>query len=281
MLDFSSKAQIFNDYFILQCTTLDTGSEIPSDVPVIASQLQEFAISEEKILRIIRNLNLNKAHGWDEISVRMIKMCDNSLIIPLKLIFQNCLRHGIFPETWKRANVVPVHKKNEKNLKENYRPISLLPIFSKILEKLIYESLYSHLEKENLLNPNQAGFRPGDSTINQLLSITHSVFEAFDCNPTLEVRSVYLDISKAFDRVWHEGLIYKLKRCGVSGNLLLLLQSFLSNRKQRTVLNGQTSTWGNISAGVPQGSILGPLFFLIYIDDLTQNFEVQCEAFCR
>ena len=135
--------------------------------------------------------------------------------------------------------VVPVRKKNEKNLKENYRPISPL---SKILEKLIYESLYSYLERENLLNPNQSGFRPGDSTINQLLSITHSVFEAFDCNPTLEVRSVYLDISKAFDRVWHEGLIYKLKRCGVSGNLLLLLQSFLSNRKQRTVLNGQAST---------------------------------------
>ena len=139
--------------------------------------------SEEKILRIIRNLNPNKAHGWDEISVRMIKMCDNSLIIPLKLIFQNCLRRGIFPETWKQPNVVPVHKKNEKNWKENYRPISLPPICSKILEKLIYESLYSHLERENLLNPNQSGFRPGDSTINQLLSITHSVFEAFDCNP--------------------------------------------------------------------------------------------------
>ena len=85
-------------------------------------------------------------------------MCDESLIIPLKLIFQNCLHHGIFPETWKRANVVPVHKKNEKNLKENYRTISLLPIFGKILKKLIYESLYSHLEKEDLLNPNQSGF---------------------------------------------------------------------------------------------------------------------------
>ena len=144
MLDFSSKAQIFNDYFILQCTTLDTGSVIPSDLPVTASQLREFVISEGKIIRIIRSLNPNKAHGWDAFSVRMIKMCDDSLIIPLKLIFQNCLHHGIFPETWKRANVVPVHKKNEKNLKENYRPISLLPIFGKILKKLIYESLYSH-----------------------------------------------------------------------------------------------------------------------------------------
>ena len=95
-----------------------------------------------------------------------------------------------------------------------------------------------------MLNPNQSGFRPGDSTINQLVSMTHSVFEAFDCNPTLEVRSAYLDISKAIDRVLHGGLIYKLKRCGVSGNLLLLLQSFLSNRKQRTVLNGRPPPGG-------------------------------------
>ena len=130
-----------------------------------------------------------------------------------------------------------------------------------------------------MLNPNQSGFRPGYSTINQLPSITHSVFEAFDCNPTLEVRSVYLDTSKAVDRVWHEGLIYKLKRCGISGNLLLLLQRFLSNRKQRTVLNGQTSNWGNIFAGVPQGSILGLLFFLIYINDLTQNLKCSVKLF--
>ena len=120
ILDFASKAQIFNDYFILQCTTLDTGCEIPCDLPENMSQLTEFAISEEKILKIIRNLNSNKAHGWDGISVRMIKICDESLIVPLRLIFENCLHKGIFPEPWKRANVVPVHKKNEKNLKENY-----------------------------------------------------------------------------------------------------------------------------------------------------------------
>ena len=147
------------------------------------------------------------------------------------------------------------------------------------MEKLIYDSLFSHLEKENLLNPNQSGFRPGDSTINQLLSIIHSIHSAFDCNPTLEVRSVFLDISKAFDKVWHEGLIYKLRRCGVAGNLLLLLQSFLSNRKQRTVLNGQSSPWGTVQAGVPQGSILGPLLFLIYINDLAQNLRCKVKLF--
>ena len=238
-----------------------------------------FAISEEKILNIIRALNINKAHGWDEISVRMIKLSDAALILPLKIIFTNCLRHGLFPEIWKHANVVPVHKKNEKNLKGNYRPISLLPIFGKILEKLVYDSLYTHLVSCELLNPNQSGFRPGDSTINQLISITHTIFKAFDCNPPLDVRSVYLDLSKAFDRVWHDGLIYKLKRCGVSGQLLSLVENFLKNRKQRTVLNGQCSGWGDISAGVPQGSILGPLFFLVYINDLTMDLKCNVKLF--
>ena len=172
------------------------------------------------VIDIIRSLNPNKAHGWDEISVRMINLSDGALVLPLKIIFTNCLRRGLFPEIWKCANVMPVNKKNEKNVKENHRPISLLPIFGKILEKLIYDSLYSHLVTNELLNQNQSGFRPGDSIVNQLLSITHTIFKAFDCNPPLDVRSVYLDISKAFDRVWHDGLIDKSKRCGVSGQLL-------------------------------------------------------------
>ena len=277
--DFAEKAHIFNDHFVHQCTTIDTGSELPQNFPVTTTSIPDFVISEEKILNIIRSLNPNKAHGWDEISVRMIKMSDDALVLPLKTIFINCLRSGIFPEIWKCANVVSVHKKNEKNLKGNYRPISLLPIFGKILEKLIYDSLYSHLVSQDLLNPNQSGFRPGDSTINQVLSITHTIGKAFDCNPPLDTRSVYLDISKAFDRVWHDGLIYKLKRCGVSGQLLCLIQSFLKDRKQRTVLNGQASNWGDISAGVPQGSILGPLFFLVYINDLAVGLKCNVKLF--
>ena len=143
--------------------------------------------------------------------MRMIKLCDMTLVIPLKITFINCLRRGIFPDIWKHANVVPVHKNTEKNVKGKYRPTSLLPIFRKILEKLMFDSLYSHLVSSKLLNPNQFSFRPGDSTINQLISIMHTIFTAFDCNPPLDVRSVYLDISTAFDRVWHDGLIHKLR----------------------------------------------------------------------
>ena len=185
--DFTEKAQSFNDYFILQCTTIDTGSEILQHIPVAASLINDFVISDEKILKIIRALNSNKAHGCDEISVRMIKLSDAALVVPLKIIFTNCLRCGIFPQIWKCANVVPVHRKDEKNLKENYHPIFLLPILGKILEKLIYDSLYSHLVTCELLNPNQSGFRHGNQTINQLTSITHTIFKAFDCNPPLDV----------------------------------------------------------------------------------------------
>ena len=191
--DFTEKAQIFNDYFILQCTTIDTGSEIPQSTPATTTLLTEFVISEKKIINIIQSFN-PKAHGWDEISVRMIKLSDGALVLPLKIIFTNCLSRGLFPEIWKCANVVPVHKKHEENVKGNYRPISLLPIVGKILEKLIYDSLYSHLVAHKLLNQNQSGFRPGDSTVNQLLSITHTIFKAFDCNPPLDVRSEYLDM---------------------------------------------------------------------------------------
>ena len=143
----------------------------------------------------------------------------------------------------------------------------------------MYDSIQSHLVSCDLLNPNQSGFRPGDSTINQQISITHTIFKALDCSPPLDVRSVYLDTSKAFDRVWHDGLMYKLKLCGVSGQFLVLIQGFLKDRKQRTVLNGENSKWGDISAGVPQGSILGPLFFLVHINNLSTDLKCNVKLF--
>ena len=162
---------------------------------------------------------------------------------------------------------------------ENYRPISLLPIFGKIFEKVIFDAMYKHLCDNNLLTPNQSGFRPGDSAINQLLAITHNVYCAFESTPSLETCAVLLDLSKAFDRVWHDGLLYKLESYGISRNLHNLLRSFLLNRMQRVVLNGKCSHWQLIKSGVPQGSILGPLFFLVYINDLADNVNCRIKLF--
>ena len=278
--DIQTKANIFNKFFADQCTPLKNGSVLPkSQIFLTQSRLCTLHFDEEKLIKIIRNLNVHKAHGHDDISIRMIKICDKSILKPLIVLFENSTKSSYYPDIWKKSNIIPVHKKNDKQLVNNYRPISLLPIFGKIFEKIIFNRTYNFISEENLLNHNQSGFRPSDSGVNQLLSITHKIFEAFHCNPTLEVRSVFLDISKAFDKVWHEGLLYKLKSMRISGELHKLLENYLSGRLQRVVLNGQTSPWRPVLAGVPQGSILGRLLFLVYINDLPNGLKSNVKLF--
>ena len=180
---------------------------------------------------------------------------------------------------WKLANVTPIFKKGDKQLIKNYRPISLLLICGKIFEKIIFNNLYAYLHTNNLISKNQSGFRPGDSTTNQLLYLLDEIHQAFDSTESLEVRAVFLDISKAFDKVWHEGLIFKLEQNGVSGNMLKLFQNYLSNRKQRVVLNGSCSDYSSIESSVHQGSVLCPLLFLVYINDLERNIKSNVKFF--
>ena len=132
-------------------------------------------------------------------------------------------------------------RKNDKQLIQNYRPLSLLPICSNIYEKVIFNLLFKYLDDNSLLTSNQSGFQPGDSCVHQILSITPEIYKTFDTNPSLDVRGVFLDLSKAFDRVWHDGLMYKLKGLGICGNYYELIHSFLNDRHQRVVLNGQSS----------------------------------------
>ena len=158
-------------------------------------------------------------------------------------MFQNCIHTKTFPDTWKKSNTVPVHKKRDKQIVDNYRPVSLLPNLGKIFERIIFNSIFEYLEDNNLLCPNQSVFRPSDSCEYQLLSILHEIYKSFDCNPPKDVRGIFLDLSKAFDSVWHDGLIYKIKCIGITGNFLKLIESFFSNRFKWVVLNGKLPSW--------------------------------------
>ena len=171
----------------------------------------------------------------------------------------------------KKGNIVPAHKKSDKQNIKNRRTVSFLPICGKIFERLIFNEIFRFLSLIIFFT------KPGDSCINQLLSITHEIYKLFD--DRLKVRGAFLDIFNAFDRVWHEGLISKLKRYGISGDLFQVLSAFLSSSMERVVFNAKNSSWTNVHAGVLQGSIQGLLLILIYINDLADDLFSNVKLF--
>ena len=178
--NFEKKADIFNEYFANECTINDNSSVLPRFISKTTALLTQVSVTREQIISIINHLSPNKAHGYDGISISMLNLCAAEIATPLLIIFQDCINSATFPDCWKYANVQPINKKNNRQIKSNYRPISLLPICGKMFEKIVFDQVYAFLNINKLLSKNQSGFRPGDSSIYQILSITSSIYEAFE-----------------------------------------------------------------------------------------------------
>ena len=248
-----------NNFFVAQTELDETQATIPHNNCLPGHSLNFLSSAPFEVETVLKSLQLGKATCPDAINNRVLKELAQPLYFPLSHLFNFSLTSGKVPLIWKEANVAPIFKKDDPSVVSNYRPISLLSKVGKVLEKIVHKHLFNFIRDDNILKTLQSGFSPGDSKVNQLVDIYNTFCHSLDQGK--EVRALFCDISKAFDRVWHRGLLYKFESAGISGSLLSWFKDYVNDRKQRVVLPVSASTWSFIKAGVPQGSILGLSFF--------------------
>ena len=273
----SEKCDIFNKYFA-GISHIEDEPDIPPCDTRSNSTCPDLHVTEQEVKDQLEILNSNKPSGPDGVAPRILCHISKSIIKPLTLIFNQSLASGRLPYIWKRSLVTPVYK-NKGSISDvsNFRPISLTCVLCKVMEKIIVKHLHNYLLKHHIISKHQSGFQPKDSTVNQLLAIYHTIISNLDRGN--DIRFIFCDVSKAFDRVWHRGLLFKLKQIGIEGQILNWLTDYLQNREQKVVLDGFNSGWEEIDAGVPQGSVLGPFLFLIYINDITEGLNCGIKLF--
>ena len=275
--DAKSIAEKFNEFYVNVGPNL--AKKIPqsdlnfeSYLPKVNTTLNEKSLTENELDETFKSLKKNKAPGPDGLDVNIIISAYEIIKKPLLKIFNDSLLLGIFPQSMKIAKMTPFYKSGKKNLMTNYRPISVLSCFSKILERIMYNRLYSCLNDNSLFFQKQFGFREGHSTNHALIELIDSINDSFNQNKyTL---GVFIDLSKAFDTVDHNILLKKLSLYGIKNNSVKWFSSYLSNRKQFIQAGDIKASYEDIICGVPQRLILGPLLFIIYANDLSDVSKI-------
>ena len=268
------KANLLNKFFST-CFSPASDLDTPDSNTDSGPCLTNVSCSQDEVLKHLSNLQLQTASGPDGISSHMLRSTASSITPTITRIFNESLKQMKVPDHWKMSNVTPIPKSGDPTSPTNYRPISLLSLVSKVLERIVHSRISAFIFSNNLLSTCQFGFRPRSSTQEALLSVTRNWFQLL--SEHRQVACVFFDVKKAFDSVPHRKIIDSLSGIGIKGPLLNWLRDYLSGRRQRVVLDGTTSDPVNVSSGVPQGSILGPLLFNIVMNSIS-NLPLSTNA---